>query len=162
MFIEKYNDEEKAREKEQRRRAAVAAQPSERRNRRLEDEANRVELRVLASNTPSDLAAATSHLATPHGTDNVLSSALAPGSASTLGMFSPVSTGLESARDPGPSKATVDSDAARITEINRGIPSGRVKEAHQESTGSSLLATLLRREELILDSMRKTTLARSP
>jgi hypothetical protein len=136
----------------------VAAQPSERRNRRLEDEANRVELRVLASNTPSDSAAATSHLATPRGADNVLSSTLAPGSASTLGMFSPVSTGLESARDPGPSKATVDSDAARITEINRSIPSGCVKDAHQESMGSSS-ATLLRREELIPDSMRKTTLA---
>ena len=73
-------------------------------------------------------------------------------------MFSPVSTGLESARDPGPSTATVDSDAARVTEFNRGIPSGRGQEAHQESTGSPS-PTLLRREELIPDSMRKTTLA---
>jgi hypothetical protein len=30
------------------------------------------------------------------------------------GMFLLVSTGLESARDPGPSTATVDSDAARV------------------------------------------------
>jgi hypothetical protein len=37
IFIEKHNDEEEAREQEQRRRVAVAAQPSERRNRRLED-----------------------------------------------------------------------------------------------------------------------------
>jgi hypothetical protein len=40
------------------------------------------------------------------------------------GMFLPVSTGLKSARDPGPSTATVDSDAARVTEFNRGIQSG--------------------------------------
>ena len=74
-------------------------------------------------------------------------------------MFSPaVSTGLESAREPGPSTATVDSDAERVTEFNRGVQSGRVQEAHQESTGSSS-TTLLRREELIPDSMRKTTLA---
>ena len=59
---------------------------------------------------------------------------------------------------PGPSTATVNSDAERVTEFNRGIQSGRVQEAHQESTGSSS-ATLLRREELILDFMRKTTLA---
>ena len=57
VFIEKRNDEEEAQELEQRRRAAVAAQPSERRNRRLEDEANRGELRVSASNPPSDSAA---------------------------------------------------------------------------------------------------------
>ena len=46
-----------------------------------------------------------------------MSTANALGSASTLGMFSPVSTGLESAREPGPSTATVDSDAARVTDI---------------------------------------------
>ena len=73
-------------------------------------------------------------------------------------MFSPVSTGLESAKDPGPSTATVYSDAAQVTEFTRGISSGRVKDAHQEGTGSSS-ATLLRREELIPDSIRKTTLA---
>jgi hypothetical protein len=54
-------------------------------------------------------------------------------------MFLLVSTGLESARDPGPSTATVDSDAAHVTEFNFGIPSGRVQEAHQESTGLLLL-----------------------
>ena len=118
MFIAKHNSEEEAREQEQRCRAAVAALPSERRNPGLEDDSNRVELRLSA---PADLAAATSHLATPRGADNVLSSALAPGLASTLGMFSPVSTCLKSARDPGPSTATVDSDAARVTEFNRGI-----------------------------------------
>ena len=74
-------------------------------------------------------------------------------------MFSPASTGLESARDLGPpSTATVDSDAVRVTEFNRGMRSGRVQEAHQESMGSPS-ATLVRREELIPDSMRKTTLA---
>ena len=61
------------------------------------------------------------------------------------GMFLLVSTGLESARDPGPSTATVDSDAARVTEFNRSTPSGRVQEeAHQESTGSSAATLLLR------------------
>ena len=60
------------------------------------------------------------------------------------GMLLLVSTGLESARDPGPSTATVDSDAARVTEFNRGIPSGRVQEVHQESTGSSAATLLLR------------------
>ena len=70
-------------------------------------------------------------------------------------MLLPVSTGLESARDPGPSTATVDSDAARVTEFNRGIPSGCVQEAHQERAGSSS-ATLL---ELLPDSLRKITLA---
>jgi hypothetical protein len=51
----------------------------------------------------------------------------------------------------------VNSDAARVTEFNRGIQSGHVQEAHQESTGSPS-PTLLRREKLIPDSMRKTTL----
>jgi hypothetical protein len=138
MFIAKHNDEEEAQESEQRRRATVAAQPSERRNRRLENDATRVELRVAASMPPSDVAASTSHLATPRGADNDPSGARDPGSASTLGMFSPaVSSGLDSAREPGPSTATVDSDVARITELNRGIQHGRVQETHQESTGSS-------------------------
>ncbi len=79
MFIDKNNDEEEARDQEQRRRAAVTAQPSERRIRGPKD-------------APADSAAEISHLATPRGADNVLS-----GSASTLGMFSSVSTGLESA-----------------------------------------------------------------
>ena len=98
---------------------------------------------------PSDAAATTSRLATPRGADTDLSGARAPGSASTLGMFSPaVSSGVESAGEPGPSTATVDSDAARITEFNRGNQSGRVQEAHQECTGSSSAHPL-----------RKTTLA---
>ena len=98
----------------------------------------------------SDVAASTSHLATPRGADNDLSGVRDPGSASTLGMFSPAvsTTGLDSAREPGPSTATVDSDAASVTEFNRGIESGRVLEAHHESTGSSS-TTLLRREELV-------------
>ena len=62
----------------------------------------------------------------------------------TQWMLLPVSTGLESARDPGPSTATVDSDAARVTEINRGIPSGCVQETHQERAGSSAATLLLR------------------
>jgi hypothetical protein len=159
MFIAKHNDEEEAQESEQRRRAAVAAQPSERRNRRLKNEANRVELRVATSMPPSDAAATTSQLATPRGADNDLSGARDPGSASTLGIFSPaVSTGLDSAREPGSSTATVDSDVARIIEFNCGIHHGRVQETHQESTGSSSVHPL-RREELIPDSMCKTTLA---
>ena len=79
MSIAKYNDEEQAREQEQRRRAAVTAQPSERHICGPEDVSNRVELRLSASNPPADLAAKISHSATPRGTDNVLSSALAPG-----------------------------------------------------------------------------------
>ena len=160
MFIAKHNDEEETQESEQRRRAAVAAQPCERRNRRLENEANCVELRVATNIPPSDAAAATSHLATPRGVNNDLSGARDPGSASTLGMFSPaVSTGLKSAREPGPYMVTVESDAARVTEFNRGIQHGRVQEAHEESTGSSSAHPLRRREELIPDSMRKTTFA---
>jgi hypothetical protein len=42
--------------------------------------------------------------------------------------------------------------------LDPGIQSGRLQGAHQESTGSSS-TTLLRREELIPDSMCKTTLA---
>ena len=46
MFIAKHNEEEEeAQDLEQRRRAAVVAQPSERRNRRLENETSRIELR---------------------------------------------------------------------------------------------------------------------
>ena len=158
VFIEKHNDKEEAQELEQRRRAAVTASPSELRNRRLKNEASRVELRVAASDPPSDAAAISSHLATPRGADNVLSNAREPASASTLGMFSPVSTGLESAREPSPSTVTVDSDAVRVTEFNHGILSGRVQEMHHENIGS-FSATLLRQEELFPDSMRKTTLA---
>ena len=80
MFITKHNDEEKAQESEQRRRTAVAVQPSERRNRRLENGANRVDLQVATSNPPSDAAATTSHLVTPRSADNDLSGARDPGS----------------------------------------------------------------------------------
>ena len=89
MFIAKYNEEEEAREQEQCCKAAVAVQPSERRNRRLEDASDRSDPRLLASNPPSGAAADTTHLATPRGADNVQSGALVPGSASNLGMFSP-------------------------------------------------------------------------
>ena len=103
----------------------MAAQPSERRNRGLEDASDRVDLRLLASNPPSDSAADTSHLATPRGADNVLSSALVLGSVSTLGKFLQVSIGLVSTRNPGPSSATVDSDAAQVPEWAReGCASG--------------------------------------
>ena len=152
MFIAKHDE---AQDLEQHRRAAVVAQPSEHRTRRLENEENRVEIRVVMSMPPTDAAATTSRLATPRGVDNDLSGARDPGSASTLGMFSPaMSTGLESAREPGPSTATVNSDAARVTELNRGNQSRHVQEAHQESTGYSSTHPL-RREELIPDSMRK-------
>ena len=98
MFIAKHNEEEEAQDSEQRRRAAVVAQPAERRNRRLENEANRIESRMVTSMPPSDAAATTSRLATPRGADTDLSGAHAFGSASTLGMFSPaVSSGAESA-----------------------------------------------------------------
>ena len=40
VFVEKHNDKEEVQELEHRRRAAVTAQPSDRRNRGLEDEAN--------------------------------------------------------------------------------------------------------------------------
>ena len=159
MFIAKHNEEEEAQDSEQRRRAAVVAKPSERRNRRLQNEANCVESRVMTSMPPSYAAATSSRLATPRGADTELSGARAPGSASTLGMFSPaVSFGVESAGEPGPSTATVDFDAARVTELDRSNQSRLLQEAHQESTGSSSMHPL-RREELIPDSMRKTTLA---
>jgi hypothetical protein len=155
MFIVKHNESQ---ELEQRRRAAVVAQPSERRNCRLKNEANRVELRVVTSMPLSDAAAATSRLATPRGENTDLSGARYPGSASTLGMFSPaVSSGVESAREPSPSTATVDSDAARVTKLDRGNQSRHVEEAHHKSSGSSSTHPL-RREELIPDSMRKSTL----
>ena len=158
MFIVKHNEEEESQELEQRRRAAVVAQPSERRNCRLKNEANRVELRVVTSMPLSDAAAATSRLATPRGENTDLSGARYPGSASTLGMFSPaVSSGVESAREPSPSTATVDSDAARVTKLDRGNQSRHVEEAHHKSSGSSSTHPL-RREELIPDSMRKSTL----
>ena len=108
-------------------KAAGAAQPSERRNRRLEDASDRCDPRLLASNPLSGAAVDTTHLATSRGADNVLSGAPVPGSASTLGMFSPVSTGLESAITPGPSSATFDSDAARVPELNRDIPDSMCK-----------------------------------
>jgi hypothetical protein len=74
-------------------------------------------------------------------------------------MFSPaVSSGAESAREPGPSTATVDSDAACVTEINRGNQSRHVQDAPPDSAGSSSMHPL-RHEDLIPDSMRKTTLA---
>ncbi len=69
MFIAKHNEEEEAQDSEQRRRAAVVAQPSER-HRRLENEANRVELRVGTSMPSSDAAATTSRLVTPRGADD--------------------------------------------------------------------------------------------
>jgi hypothetical protein len=74
-------------------------------------------------------------------------------------MFSPAaSSGAGSAGDPGPSTATVDSDAARVTETNRGTQSRHVQDAMPDGTVSSSVHPL-RREELIPDSMRKTTLA---
>ena len=159
MFIAKHNEEEEAQDSEQRRRAAVVAQSSERRNRRLENEASRVELRGVTSMPSSDAAATSPQPTTPRGADAELSRAHAAGSASTIRMFSPaVSSGAESAGEPGPSTATVDSDAARVTEINRGNQSRHVQDAHPDSTGSSSMHPL-RREELIPDSMRKTTLA---
>jgi hypothetical protein len=155
MFIAKHIEEAEAQDSEQRRRAAVVVQPFERRNRRLDNEATRVESRVVTSMLSSDAAATTSRLATPRGADTDLSGAYAPGSASTLGMFLPAgSSGAESAGEPGPSTALVDSDVARVTED----PSRHLQEAHQENTGSSSMHPL-RHKELIPDSMRKTTLA---
>ena len=160
MFIEKHNDEEEAQDLEQRRRAAVVAHPSERRIRRQENEGNRIELRgATTSMQSSDASAPSPQPATPRGTDADLSREHAPSSASTVGMFSPaVSSGAESAKEPGPSTATVDSDAARVTEINRGNQRRHVQDESLDNTGSSSMHSL-RREELIPDSMRKTTLA---
>jgi hypothetical protein len=107
----------------------------------------------------SDAAATYPQPATPRGADADLSGTHAPGSASTIGMFSPaVSSSAGSAEEPGPSMATVDSDAARITEINRCNQSRHVQEAPPDSAGSSSMHPL-RHEELIPDSLRKTTLA---
>jgi hypothetical protein len=101
----------------------------------------------------SDAAATSPQPATPRGADAELSGTHAPGSA----MFSPaVCSGAESAGEPGPSTATVDSDATRVTEINRSNQSRHVQYAPPDSTGSSSMHPL-RREELIPDSMRKTT-----
>ncbi len=144
---------------EQRRRAQVVAQPSERRSRRQGNEASRIELRGVTSMPSSDAAATSPQPATPRGRDADLSGSHDPGSASTVGMFSPaMSSGAESAEEPGPSTATVDSDAAHITEIGRGNQSRHVLEAPPDNAGSSSMHPL-RREELIPDSMRKTTLA---
>ncbi len=154
MFIEKHKDEEEAQDLEQRRRAAVVAQPSERRNRRQENEASRFELRGVTRMPSSDVAATFPQPATPRGADADLPGAHAPGSASTIGIISPaVSSGAESAGEPGPSTATVDSDAARFTEINRGNPSRHVQDAPPDNASSSS-SHPLRREELIPDSMR--------
>jgi hypothetical protein len=158
-FIEQHNDEEEARDLEQRRRAAVAAQPSERRSRRRVNESGRVELRGVTSMPSSNAAANPTSPATPHGRDADLPASHEPGSASTVGIFSPAaSSGAESAGEPGPSTATVDSDAARFTEINRGTRNRQVQEALSDCRGSSSMLSV-RREELIPDSMRKTTLA---
>ena len=70
MFIAKHNEDEEAQDLEQRRRAAVVAQPAERRHRRLENEANRVESRAVTSMHPPDTAATPSRLATPRGADS--------------------------------------------------------------------------------------------
>ena len=112
------------------RKRRRASKNIQRRIRQLEDASDRSDPRLLASNLPSGAAADTMQLAKLHGADNFLSGALVPGSASTLEMFLPVSTGLESARTPGPSSATVDSDAARVLEFNRGISSRHAKDAH--------------------------------
>ena len=154
MFIEKHYDEEEAQDLEQRRRAAVVAQPSERRNRRPDNEADRVGLRGVTRMPSSDAAATLPQPATPRGVNADLSGAHAPGSASTLGMFSPAGfSDAETAGAPGPSTATVDSDAARVTEVSRGNPGRHVPDASLDSAAGHPL----RREELIPDSMRKTT-----
>ena len=109
---------------------------------------------------PSADAAATSpQPATPRGRDVDLSGSHDPGSASTVGMFSPaMSSEAEIAEEPGPSTATVDTDAARVQEVGRGNQSRHMPEAPPDNASSSSLHPL-RREELIPDSMRKTTLA---
>jgi hypothetical protein len=87
----------------------------------------------------SDAAATSPSPATPRGRDTDLSASHEPGSASTVGMFSPAaSSGAESAGGPGPSTATVDYDAARVTEINRGSQSGHVQEAPLANRTSSV------------------------
>ena len=92
---------------------------------------------------PSSDAAADSPSPTiPRSRDADLSASHEPGSASTVGMFSPaVSSGAESAGEPGPS-------AARFTEINSGSQSRHVQEAPLANRTSSSVHPL-RREELI-------------
>jgi hypothetical protein len=82
----------------------------------------------VTSMPSSDAAANSPSPATPRSRDaDDLSASHEPGSASTFGMFSPaVSSGAESAGEPGLSTATVDSDAARFTEINRGTQNRHV------------------------------------
>ena len=107
----------------------------------------------------SDAAANPPSPATPRGRDAELSASHEPGSASTVGMFSPApSSGADSAGEPGPSTATVDYDSARFPEGTRGSQNRHVQEALSEGKSSSAMLPL-RREELIPDSMRKTTLA---
>jgi hypothetical protein len=114
-FIERHNDEEEAQDLEQRRRAKVTAQPSERRGRRQGNESSRVELRGVSSMPSTDAAAKPQSPAIPRGRDAELSASHEPGSASTVGMFSPApSSGTDSAGEPGPSTVTVDYDAARF------------------------------------------------
>ncbi len=159
-FLARHQEEEEAQELEQQRRAAVAAQPSEGRSRRQGNESGRVELRGVSSMPSSDAAPTSSVPATPRGRDAELSASHEPGSASTVGMFSPAaSSGAGSAGDPGPSTATVDSDAARVTETNRGSQGRHVQDAMPDGTVSSSVHPLRREELLIPDSMRKTTLA---
>jgi hypothetical protein len=157
-FIERHNDEEEAHDLEQRRREAVIAQPSERRGRRQGNESTRDELRGVTSMPSSDAATTSLSPATSRGRDADLSASHEPGSASTVGMFLPaMSSGAESAGEPGPSMATVDSDAARFTEFNRGSQNRQVQETLSDGKTSSAMLPL--RRELIPDSMRKTTLA---
>ncbi len=160
MFIARHNEEEEAQDLEQRRWAAVVAQPSECRHRRPENEGGRIELRGVTSMPLTDAAATSPQLVTPRGADADRSREHDPGLASTIGMFSPAaSSGAESAGEPGPSTATVNSDAARVTEINRGNQSRHVQDESLDNTGSSSMHPL-RREDFIPDSMRrKTTLA---
>ncbi len=149
MFTEKHNDEEEAQDLEQRRRAAVVAQPSERRSRRRGNESSRIELRGVTSMPSLDAAATSPSPATPRGRDADLSASHEPGSASTVGMFSPaVSSGAESAGGPGPSTATIDSDAAHFTEINRGNQIRHVQEAPPDNKGSSSVHPLHREEPI--------------
>ena len=156
MFIEKHNDEEEAQDLEQRRRAA-----SERRSRRQGNESGRIELRGVTSMPSSDATATSPPPATPRGADVDLSGAHAPGSASTIGMFLPaVSSGAESAGEPGPSMATVDSDAARVTEIHRGNQSRHVQDAPPDSASFSSIAknssqTLCGKPPLLISRRRR-------
>ena len=61
MFIAQHNEDEEAQDLEQRRRASVGAQPSERRHRRLDQEAIRVELRAVTSMQPPEIASRHGH-----------------------------------------------------------------------------------------------------